>query len=362
MTVRSLWPTIRWTLGCALWITGACTDAGDSPAAPEPMDAAQPAPDAAAADAKQPDAAPPPAEDASSPDADSYDGPPDRCLEGTCPPLTLPPQPGYEFLSDAGDGWLRLIEADWELAPHSEGYRCVRKTMPEDVYITAFAPLSPLGTHHTTLHVEPAGANPDGVTACGVSAGGTRRLQGAGVGTEPSVLPPGVAMKVAAGEQLMVNLHLFNFGDTPLKGTSGMRIKRVPLAEVMHQAEVVLAGPLALSIPPGRVTQRGTCTLRSAVTIYSLNPHMHQLGEHMKVTLQGEDGERVLLDQPYDFTHQLLYPIERVQLAAGDKVNIECTYLNETSREVTWGDSSLDEMCFVGIGLYPAVGAGLCVN
>src|SRR5262245_57904308 len=36
-------------------------------------------------------------------------------------------QPGgdpldFEFLSDAGEGWLRLIEADWELQPGAEGY------------------------------------------------------------------------------------------------------------------------------------------------------------------------------------------------------------------------------------------------
>jgi hypothetical protein len=362
MILRNLRPGIGYVVACAAWITSACTDAGDSTGVPEPNDAAQAGRDAEPPDAAPADAAASPAGDASAPDAGSFSGLPDRCLQGTCPPPTLPPQPGYEFLSEAEDGWLRLIEADWELAPHSEGYRCVRKTMPEDVYITAFAPLSPPGTHHTTLHVETTGVTPDGVTVCGVSAGGTRRLQGAGVGTEPSVLPPGVAMKVAAGEQLMVNLHLFNFGDTPLKGTSGTRIKRVPLAEVVNQAEVVLAGPLGLNIPPGRVTQSGTCTLRSAVTIYSLNPHMHQLGRHMKVTLHGASGERVLHDQPYDFTHQLLHPIEPVPVAAGDRVSIECSYLNETPRDVSWGDSSLDEMCFVGIGLYPAFGGGLCTN
>jgi hypothetical protein len=363
MSVGSRRPGIGCAIACAAWLTGACSEGGDPTPPAEPTDAAQAGDDASAHDAGvAADAGALPGEDASASDAGSFSGPLDRCLEGSCPPPTLAPQPGYEFLSDAGDGWLRLIEAAWELAPHSEGYRCVRKTMPEDVYITAFAPLSPPGTHHTTLHVETAGVSPDGVTVCGVGAGGTRRLQGAGVGTEPSVLPAGVAMKVAAGEQLMVNLHLFNFGAARLTGTSGTRIKRVPLAEVEHLAEVVLAGPLGLNIPPGRVTQSGNCTLRSAATIYSLNPHMHQLGKHMKVTLRGENGDRVLLDQAYDFTHQLLHPIEPVQVEAGDRVNIECTYLNDTPRDVTWGDSSLDEMCFVGVGLYPAFGGGLCVN
>jgi hypothetical protein len=65
------------------------------------------------------------------------------------------------------------------------------------------------------------------------------------------------------------------------------------------------------------------------------------------------------LDGPYDFTHQLLYAIEPVQLAQGDRVEVECTYVNSTDRVVGWGDSTLDEMCFASLGLYPAVDFGV---
>jgi hypothetical protein len=302
-------------------------------------------------------------EDASSPAPDAgsapaVNGPSDRCFEGTCGPAVLPDQADFGFLSDAGDGWIRLLEAQWELGPRSEGYRCVRKTMPEDVYIAGFKPLNPLGAHHATLHVE-TGAAPDGVTVCGVGSGGVRRLQGSGVGTEATELPPGVAMKLAKGEQLMVNLHLFNVREEALRGTSGVWIKRVAKADVMQEAENVLAGPLALSIPPGQVKQSGTCTLRKAVTLFSVGPHMHQLGRYMKVTAHSSlMGERVLFDGPYDFTHQLSYKLSNIEMAAGDKVSIECTYMNDTPRTVGWGDSTLDEMCFAGLAVYPAFGAG----
>ena len=157
----------------------------------------------------------------------------------------------------------------------------------------------------------------------------------------------------------MVNLHLFNVGDQALGGTSGVWIRRVPKAQVMQEAEVVLAGPLALTIPPGTTTLTGRCTMQKAVTLFSLNPHMHQLGTHMKVTAHSAiAGDRVLHDQAYDFTHQLLYQVTPVQLAQGDRVSIECTYRNGTTRTVSWGDSTLDEMCFAGLGLYPAFGAG----
>jgi hypothetical protein len=287
----------------------------------------------------------------------------DRCFDEECDAVVLPMQTELPFLAEAGDGWQRLIEADWQLSARSEGYRCAYKTMPQDVYIVAFSPLTPLGTHHTTLEVAP-GISPDGVAWCSApSSGGVRRLQGSAVGTEPVDLPAGVAMKVAKGEQLVMNLHLFNGGDTVLTGTSGMWIKTVPAETAGEMAEVVLAGPFSLEIPEGRSTQSGRCTFAEPGTIYSLGPHMHQLGVHMRVTAHSAvGGERVLHDAPFDFTHQLVHPIEQVQLSAGDWLTIECTYDNTTGASVFWGDSSLSEMCFVNLGRYPAAGESFCAN
>jgi hypothetical protein len=286
----------------------------------------------------------------------------DRCLGATttCGRGQLPPQPDVPFLSDAGDGWLRLIEADWELAPGTEGYRCVGRTLSQDVYVVGFSPLLPPGTHHTVVVVDQGGATPDGVRVCGVTAGGERRLQGAGAGTQmTSMLPAGVAMKIAAGEQLNMNLHLFNPTNDVLRGTSGMRVKVVTKAQVQVEAEVRLIGPLGLQIPRGEVVQRGSCTFAKPATVFSVGPHLHQLGVHAKVVAyRAVAGDKVLHDAPYDFDHQYVYPIEEVQLAAGDRIGVECTYLNDTDALVTWGDSSLSEMCFAAVGVYPSTNQG----
>src|SRR5687768_6546009 len=68
--------------------------------------------------------------------------------------------------SDAGTGAVRLIEADWSLDPGTEVYWCVRQTVTEDMYVNAFLPIGPLGTHHTVLSIETGGANPDGAGQC----------------------------------------------------------------------------------------------------------------------------------------------------------------------------------------------------
>jgi hypothetical protein len=288
----------------------------------------------------------------------------DRCFDGACDPAVLPEQAQLPFLDDVGDGWQRLMQADWQLGPHSEGYRCAYKTVPQDVYIVAFSPLTPPGTHHTTLEIHPGGEDGlDSVSWCaGGTATGVRQLQGSGVGTKPVQLPPGVAMKVAKGEMLVMNLHLFNVGDAVLTGTSGMWVKTVPAETAVQIAEVVLAGPISLDIPDGRSIQSGRCTFNQPATIYSLGPHMHQLGVHMRVTAHSSiSGEHVIYDANYDFTHQFVYPIELLEMAAGDWLSLECTYENTTGETVFWGDSSLTEMCFVNVGRFPAAGEGFCV-
>jgi len=288
----------------------------------------------------------------------------DRCFVGSCVRSRLPPQPELEFLEDMGDGWRRLMEADWELAPNSEGYRCMTLTLPEDVYISAFAPQSPLGTHHSTYGVSPVPGGPDAVVACGVSTAGDRKLQGSGAGSEPSELPAGVAMRLSRGEQVSMNLHLFNVSNEVLRGRSGMWVKTVAPNDVEFEAETVLAGPLSLDIPIGRSTQTGGCTLRSDATVYAVGPHMHQTGVYLRATAATSSGEVLVYEGDYDFEHQVSHDIDDVQLQAGDRITVECTYQNDRDRALRWGDSSLDEMCFISLGLYPAIGYGAlpCAN
>jgi hypothetical protein len=270
-----------------------------------------------------------------------------------------------EFLAKADDDWLSLIAAEWKLAPNSEAHLCARATVPKDAYLHEFAPVIPLGTHHTVLSVQPGGAQPDGVVSCCADVSG-RNIYGAGVGTKDWALPDGIATRVHAGEQLLLNLHLFNASDEPLEGRSGVNVHTMDEADVKHEAELVLAGPLALEIPPGGTTkQGGQCTFDHDSTIISVGPHMHQLGVHMRVVAHSSvAGDTMLFDGPYAFDSQQRYAIDFVEMKAGDVVQVECTYQNDTDHAVAWGQSSLDEMCFASLTRFPASSGGtyLCTN
>jgi hypothetical protein len=197
--------------------------------------------------------------------------------------MAMPPAQTPQAPTAAAD-WKPLLEGEWELPAGEEGYRCVRLTAAEDMYIKEFQPIAPLGTHHTLLSVNPMPTAPDGVSTCSAGDNGHTTLLGSGVGENYSAgpLPDGVAYKVAKGSQLNLNLHLFNVSDAVLKGKSGTRVRTTTADEVTQFAETMLAGPVSLAIPMGTSTSTGKCTLKSDTTVFAVSPHMHQLGVHLK--------------------------------------------------------------------------------
>ncbi|MET0385841.1 MAG: hypothetical protein ABW321_07775 [Polyangiales bacterium] len=262
------------------------------------------------------------------------------------------------FLADVDGRWKTLITGQWELASGEETYRCVRFTLPEGVSIGSMRALSPTGTHHTVLSIaDEDDDTADGISECEATTNGKRSLLATGVGSNPFELPAGIGMELQAGQQLLLNLHLFNVSEGTIQGTSGTLIRVMSAADIKQRAEFVLAGPVDLDLPARETSvQRGTCTLTHDATLFALFPHMHQLGIHFKAVANSSvDGTVVLHDGDYSFDSQLTYPLERrIRMQAGDTVDVECTYNNTTDKQVTWGDSSLAEMCFAGLYRYPA--------
>jgi hypothetical protein len=258
----------------------------------------------------------------------------------------------------AGGEWVTLLKGQWELAPGEETYKCVRKTLEQDLYITAFRALSPLGTHHTVLAVgDPSG--PDGIGPCGGTGFGMNMIFGSGVGTGEVHFPDGLSLRVPAGQQLVADLHLFNTAADPLLGESGNEALLTTADAAGELVDNMLAGPAFLYLPPNQQSVvTGNCTMDADVSIVAVQPHMHWLGIHMKVVAKKATGDVVLHDGDFNFDSQIYYPVSpEVSLAKGEKLHVECTFNNTTSATVTFGESTTDEMCLASVYRYPASGA-----
>jgi hypothetical protein len=262
-----------------------------------------------------------------------------------------------EFLADAGQHWLRLIATSWELAAGHDDYLCVLATVPRDAYLHEFSPLTSRGTHHSVLVVYDSPIAPDGVSVCDVDRSG-RQIYDSNDFTAGAaghlLLPDGIAVRVRAGQQIELNLHLLNSSNERWSGTSGLLVRTLEEAQVKNVAQTVLAGPGQLRIPTGSVQLQAQCPLPHDATIFAVAPHMHELGTYMKVVAQSASaGDVVLFDGRYSFDWQQVYLTNFVKVQAGDIIHVECNYENSTQHTVGFGHSNQDEMCFVALSLFP---------
>ena len=261
------------------------------------------------------------------------------------------------------DGWSVLLEGDWTLpAGQGDRYYCVYATVPRDMYIKAFRPLIPIGTHHTVLTLYSGASPADGIHPCNVGTNGQSMIYGSGVGSPDFVFPQGVGLHLQAGQRLLLNLHLYNASDDTISGRSGTLVQEAMPGEIQNFAEIVLAGPtLTLQVPTGISTQSGSCNLSQItdepIQVFSLSQHMHKTGTHLRSVITRDQQEIVLQDIDYDFeeqTFQLVTP--HVTLQPTDRLTTYCTY-NNPGPAKNFGDSSDDEMCFTDLFYYPAQGA-----
>jgi hypothetical protein len=94
----------------------------------------------------------------------------------------------------------------------------------------------------------------------------------------------------------------------------------------------------------------GTCEPQSSEPIHILfvTPHMHKAGVRMRSIINGNAGQRVLHDKPFDFAYQVTYETSEV-LMPGETITTTC----EFSEPKSMGQATSDEMCYLFTYAYP---------
>jgi hypothetical protein len=251
-----------------------------------------------------------------------------------------------------------LISRSWTIDSNTEAYKCIREQVTTDQWITAFRSISPVGTHHSVLTISTTGTQL-GEYDCNAGDLDSEMLYAAGVGTDENDFPTGVAIHVAAGTFINLNLHLYNTTDNPITDTSGVMVKAIAQADVQNEADMQFSGTFLINVPSdGQVhTATGGCPVAHDFHVFTLWPHMHQTATHQTFVVTPATGPAVtLLDTDYQFASQKNYPMADTVLHAGDHISTTCTYVNNTGSTMMFGESSNDEMCFTGIYRYPVGG------
>jgi hypothetical protein len=79
------------------------------------------------------------------------------------------------------------------------------------------------------------------------------------------------------------------------------------------------------------------------LTVHSVFPHMHQLGRSYEVNVDDE----CLIRGDYDFDNQLPYTFkDPVKVEPDARIEVSCTWDNDTEEVVRYGERTDEEMCF----------------
>ncbi len=266
--------------------------------------------------------------------------------------------------------------------------------------------------HHVIVYVDPDRASeqlmgPDGSYPCfgGPGLKNTSLIGAWAPGALPFLPPEQVALRVAAGSRIVLNVHYHPTGAVEQDIGTTLNLRRfvgVPafvglvalIGNVKNAAEGLLPGPNdpdgvpVFHIPAGVVGH--TEEMQLAVTedlpelrIFGSTAHMHYVGTDMLIRIDranpGADvlPHECLLQTPrWDFQWQQLYSYaadidDLPRVHPGDKVSLRCTYNNSLTnpfvvkalaeqgldqpQDVNLGEATLDEMCLGVFGVAVAL-------
>ncbi len=209
--------------------------------------------------------------------------------------------------------------------------------------------------HHIIVFVQPK---------AGGDVFGRGGIGGYAPGTTPNACPPGTAIHVPAGAQLVFQLHYTPNG-TEQEDRSMIGVCFADPKTVKQVVRGALVGDMAFKIPPGdgNYEVKAKHLFLKDTLLLNLTPHMHLRGKDFKYVAEYPDGtSEVLLDVPnYDFNWQIRYMFEDPKLMPKG-TRLHCTAHFDNSAEnlanpdpkdtVTFGEQTWEEMMF---GFYTSI-------
>lgn len=248
---------------------------------------------------------------------------------------------------------LTLTTDEFSLDAGQEKYLCFATTLDEDAVVDAYSSEAQPFVHHIVF-VRTLKPEPDGFAECDTLFRDTwDPLYLSGAGASKLQFPDGAGHKLTKGTQLLAQLHLLNATDDAVKGKVSIDMHRSTASDPRPVSTYVF-GTRQIKLPPNQATDiTSDCEMTEPVHLIAAFPHLHQLGTalHFQAGNSMDDMTDVYSRDPYSFDDQHTEGVD-IQLDQGTMTRVTCSYNNQTPEEVTFGESTHDEMCFfIGFAL-----------
>jgi len=267
------------------------------------------------------------------------------------------------------DSGLQFVMPEWTVPAGEELMWCwVSEWIPEqDVMVTGFQGFqAELGGHHlvalgTSVPFE-ANYAYDCTDLDSMNALEPLVLPDPG---QQSHLPDGYAVRVPAGNQIVIQSHYVNYTDSDLLVADVVHLYFAPEGQDVVEASYVILNHGALELEEGAVDAQVGCVMpddQEQYNVTSMFGHMHELGTSLRIDVdQGEGAERLYEIEEWDVDFRDVPPITHWEptapliLEAGDRLDLGCSFTNTTGRVVHFPE----EMCTAVALYYPASPDGL---
>jgi hypothetical protein len=300
----------------------------------------------------------------------------ERCI--AAPPAAM----GFQMHYASMDYTNPTSEAPYVLPPNSEDVDCYYLKSPNttDVYVGGYQYSLREGSHHFNVDINTT-AQADGLAPCGANDNAPGLLGGTTIPvdderTDPAPENAGLAVKLPANSQVVLNFHVINTSSKPILREAWANYFYMDPSEVKgFRGNVFLIGGLGYQITPGtKKTYTYSCSPDRPTRILSLYAHMHAHSDRMTVWKVSGGQPSVVYETydwasptalKYDTVHTNTMPDRATQTPGGatgplvvqptDTIQWECEVDNTSDVTLTFrNEVYTGEMCIVTGVMVPA--------
>ncbi len=248
---------------------------------------------------------------------------------------------------------IRFDTSSYTLKPGEEKrYMCFTTRLESDAatLIRKIAPIYGKATHHLGIYYTLA-AEPDGAFDCSELVRETWiPLYGGGVESGVVQAPDGAAFHLLPHQQILVQLHLLNAGSDPIEDKATV-VFETSKDKTLKKAGMFGFDNRSIKIPAHAkgVTQEMSCpNVGVDMDVFAVFGHMHTHGKKIQVTR----GAEMLFQEEWNFDNQPTVA-KSFHVDSKDTINVSCTYDNDGDSDLSYGESTANEMCSFAVYYTP---------
>jgi hypothetical protein len=179
-------------------------------------------------------------------------------------------------------------------------------------------------------------------------------------------IPDGLAFRIPAGTQLMMQTHWINATPKPVDGQAVAYITAQPSSPSRQVLDLFNVVNTNIKIPAGQqATATTSCVMKKNLQLFTLTGHEHEFGSHVDIQLI--DGANTSMLWTYDWQARYqsappyaIYGVQQpLQLQTGQRLQITCSWENTSGADLRFPR----EMCVASGFYFPAVDGEIdCVD